>query len=445
MSKLVNRLEELLELSKTDNTVLEELSWVFVNLMVSGDRQWITQYGEQVTGALEAWKGKYRQASALGHLLKGFVLHMENQFQDGLEEFNKAFSLCDDTSLFKNIKGNILLGKAIANRALGNMDEVMRFVVQADHMIDEKDEAKSWHTYIKGVLGEVHIFIGEFEDAEKHLKKAVDVMDKLKEEDSSARFRVYIKLGVCYGKMGRTEQSIEYFKKTLALDGLSPGERARALCDMGSLRLEGTDKALEALAESCSIRKAHGLENAYSTSLLYMAECYILIKAFDEAEKDLEEAGTIVTKYNVPAKMLHFFELKKELNNALGNSVEEARYYRLYDELREKTNAEQVKNILMIKNNLIADQHKEIEQKHLQLKNTLQELARIKVSKKALFFSIVTVVGLVISTEVFLDPVIEGYTGNTYLGLAAKVLIAFLLKPIDSLYERLLFRKAVRE
>ncbi|CAN0148030.1 unnamed protein product, partial [Chrysoparadoxa australica] len=113
-----------------------------------------------------------------------------------------------------------------------------------------------------------------------------------------------------------------------------------------------------------------------------------------------------------------------------------------YDELKTQIQLEQNKNIFRLKNKQIADQHQEIEQKHAELKSTLSELAKIKVSRKAMIYSIFTVVVLVILTEVFLEPMIEQYSINEYISIASKIFIAFLLKPIDSIYERLLFRKA---
>jgi len=130
------------------------------------------------------------------------------------------------------------------------------------------------------------------------------------------------------------------------------------------------------------------------------------------------------------------FELKKDKDQAL-------KYFHLYDELQVNTNSQQIKNIFQLKNKQIAKQHDEIEQKHAQLKSTLNELARIKVSRRSAFFSIITVVILVMSTEVFLDPLIEKYSYNVYLSLGSKVMIAFFLKPIENLYERLLLKKAL--
>jgi len=136
--------------------------------------------------------------------------------------------------------------------------------------------------------------------------------------------------------------------------------------------------------------------------------------------------------------------LLRTLFEKQNNNTEALKYFHLYDDLQVKINSQQVKNIFNLKNRQIGEQHKEIAQKHEQLKTTLDELARIKVSRRSLFFSIITVVVLVISTEVFLDPLIEKYSYNSYLGLGSKVLIAFMLKPIENVYERLLFKKAMQ-
>ena len=446
MEEKARYLEDLLERSKSENRLLEEMAQTYFDLIASGNREWVDKYFNRVCGAVEFWIDDFRLARSLYHNVRGYTFYMRSRNQEGLDEFKKAISFCDETALFNNVKGKALIGASATSRSLGNLDDAVRFAFAANDIISEEGPARDWHGYVKGGLAEIHAFIGEYEQSEQYLTAGLRIAEKLRETVSpTSLFRMYIDLGVSYTKMDQKERSIGSFNKALEVKGISKPERSRALCDLGAMYLDDPEKALEYLDESCAIRKDLNLEDPYSTSLLYKGECLLRKGDLKEASVVIEEGEEIVNRFKVPVKLLHLYRLKMELNKALDDCDGAAKYYDLYDGLREKIGAEQVKNILRIKNNLIADQHKEIEQKHSQLRRTLEELARIKVSRKALLFSIITVVGLVIITELFLDPVIEEYSGNSYLGLAAKVLIAFLLKPIDTLYERLLFRRAVRE
>ena len=441
MVNIQDPLRELLDKASRDNSYLDALVSYYFDLISSSDRQWIDKYWKEVAGVAEQWKGKYKTAAASYYIIQGYSLYFSSKIQESLEAIDEAFKHCDDTELFRNIKGSAWLGKGVCYRSQGRIDKTMESIVQASKLIDKKQPPQSWQVFTHRMLGEVHAFIGEFTQAEEHYREAMEIMEAI--GSSTTRFRVFDGMGECYRQMGEVEKSKEYFQKALAVEDISAGERARALCDLGILYLEEGDKALSYLEESCALRKEHHLEDAYSTSLLSMGEYFLKTGQLEKAENTLREAYEIVGRYKVPAKQLHAYRLFTELYEKMGQAEKSLAFFHLYDDLQKDLNSQQVKNIFQLKNNHIAEQHKEIEQKHDQLKSTLQELARIKVSRKALFFSIVTVVSLVIATEVFLDPIIEQYSGNNYLGLFAKVIIAFLLKPIDSLYERLLFRKAI--
>ncbi|MDH5397700.1 MAG: tetratricopeptide repeat protein [Cyclobacteriaceae bacterium] len=442
MANTEEQLKDLLDKATTDNTQLRLLLDVYTDLIASSDRQWIERYRKPVSDVLMAWKGKYKTAEALYHVVEGFSNYFLTKPQEALTEFERALDYCSDSSLFNDIKGMAYMGLGSAYRNLGNIDKSMANISLALEMIDENGPTQDWHVYTYRMLGEVHVFIGEYEQAEEYFIKAEQVMEAV--DKPTPRFRVYIGLGACYIKMGQEDKSRLYLNKALEVKGISQAEKARGLCDLGVLYLDQPDKALAYFEQSCTIRKQGQLEDAYTTSLLYKGECLLEMGDLDKAYEVLLEAQELANTYNVPVKKLHLLRLMRDFYKKQGNDAVAIDYFQQFYDLQKTLNARQVKNIFQLKNKQIATQHKEIKEKHTQLKNTLNELARIKVSRRALFFSIITVVVLVIATELFLDPLIEKYSYNSYLGLAAKVLIAFLLKPIDSMYERLLFRKAVR-
>tara|TARA_B100000508_G_scaffold124704_2_gene108201 strand:+ start:3153 stop:4304 length:1152 start_codon:yes stop_codon:yes gene_type:complete len=91
----------------------------------------------------------------------------------------------------------------------------------------------------------------------------------------------------------------------------------------------------------------------------------------------------------------------------------------------------------------ISKQRDKVELINSELTATLDELARTKISRKSIIFSIGTIVFLVILTEAFFDPIIEKYAYNNYLSVGVKVGIALLLKPVESIYERILIKRAL--
>ena len=84
----------------------------------------------------------------------------------------------------------------------------------------------------------------------------------------------------------------------------------------------------------------------------------------------------------------------------------------------------------------------QIEFKNSQLKNTLDEVARLKINHRSVIFSILTVAALVLLTEIYFDPLIDEYAYNTYISLATKICVALLFKPFEGLYEKILLKRS---
>lgn len=97
---------------------------------------------------------------------------------------------------------------------------------------------------------------------------------------------------------------------------------------------------------------------------------------------------------------------------------------------------------IALQKNHISQQNQEIEHKNQQLKNTLDEVVRLKINHRSVLFSIVTVAALVLLTEIYFDPLIEEYAYNEYISLAAKIVVALLFKPFEGLYEKLLLKRS---
>lgn len=82
--------------------------------------------------------------------------------------------------------------------------------------------------------------------------------------------------------------------------------------------------------------------------------------------------------------------------------------------------------------------------KNDELQNTIDELTKAKVGRKATTIVLLVAVGLFLVSEGLLEPQIEAQIGdNIWLGLLFKGLIALLLKPIETLTEKYLMKQAI--
>ena len=107
--------------------------------------------------------------------------------------------------------------------------------------------------------------------------------------------------------------------------------------------------------------------------------------------------------------------------------------------------SEQERKIFKLKNEQIEKQRKIIADKHSQLMATFDEVKRLKINRKSIYFSWITVILLVLVSEIFLDPMIEHLAYDNFLSLAVKVAIACLFKPIDGMYESILWNRAIKK
>lgn len=442
---VTDRLELLLIQCEKENKGLLELCEIYLSLMASGNREWFDTYNHKVETAINRWIDSYKIADPLHNIIKGFSRFFIGNVKESIPSFKAAIENTTEIELYRKLRGIAHMGLGTSYRSIGNIDLALFHVLTAAKYIDENDQAKDWHVFTFRIIAEIHLFIEEFDIAEKFYRKAEDILTKLEFVISqTVFFRVYDGLGNCYLKKGDIEKSRYYYEKAAGLSGISEAELARVKCDLGTLMIDDAEKSIPFLKESCEIRKKLDLEDAYSTSLSFLGEAFLKNGNLEDADRVLKEALPLIERYNVPVKKLHFYRIYARYMETIGNYSDGIHYYKLFIDQQKKVNSDHVKNIFRLKNKEIEKQNQEIRQKNEELNHTLFELAKIKLSRKSLIFSIITVVFLVIATEVFLDPLIESYTGNMYLSLSVKILIGFMLKPIDSIYERLLYRKAMK-
>ncbi|WMN11143.1 hypothetical protein QYS49_37360 [Marivirga salinae] len=79
------------------------------------------------------------------------------------------------------------------------------------------------------------------------------------------------------------------------------------------------------------------------------------------------------------------------------------------------------------------------------LQDTIDQLVKAKVGRKASSIVLLIAIILFIISEGVLEPIVEERVGNTSIGFIFKLGIAVLLKPIDVLVERYMMRRALNK
>ncbi|GAA5031065.1 hypothetical protein GCM10011506_21470 [Marivirga lumbricoides] len=78
------------------------------------------------------------------------------------------------------------------------------------------------------------------------------------------------------------------------------------------------------------------------------------------------------------------------------------------------------------------------------LQDTIDQLVKAKVGRKASSIVLLIAIILFIISEGLLEPLVEQEFGNDQIGFIFKLGIAILLKPIDVIVERYMMRKALK-
>ena len=330
-------------------------------------------------------------------------------------------------------------------RSLGEIDLAVENELLATSLLDKNGLFKIYYAYSYYQLGEIHLAIDEYENAKSYYEEALSVVSL--SDQTTANFRVNDGLGLCYMHLKEYDNALIYLNKSLAIEGISLAEEARGLCDLGILyiALNRVEEAIELFIKSYEIRNENKLEDASSTSLIQLGQAYLNNNNPKKAIVYLKKAEEIVTKFNALAKKIKVLQLLGEGYHKLGKNEEAITYFMKYDELNENVRSEQKRKIFNLKNKQIESQKQKLASQNLQLNDTLDQLHEAKNSKASLFYSIITAIILVILSEAFLDPFIESYNYNIYLSIGAKIIIALLLKPMESFYERILYKKAMKK
>jgi tetratricopeptide (TPR) repeat protein len=245
--------------------------------------------------------------------------------------------------------------------------------------------------------------------------------------------------------MRQYEKSKYHFTQALQLENLSREVVARGQNDLGVLLLEMKEyeEAEELLTTSLAIREEAQLEDAASTSMLGLSEVYLARGRSKDAVELLTRCKAITDKFQTKQKQVRLLQLLARAYSACGKYEEATQAYEQYNSLLRDAKSEQERRIFKLKNEQIEKQRKVIADKHSQLMATFDEVRRLKINRKSIYFSWMTVILLVLISEIFLDPWIEHLSYDNFISLSVKVLIACLFKPIDGMYEKILWDRAM--
>nr|AGF93354.1 tetratricopeptide TPR_2 [uncultured organism] len=221
----------------------------------------------------------------------GNIWTKEGEYEKSLKEIKKGLELIDDDTKSKadllSMKGWVSIRHSEYEQAKDIFKEEMQIAEKID---DRESISQAYHN-----LGTAYNFLKEFENSEKHLKKAKELRSSEKEIEDKAK--TLNNLGVLYENIN-IDKTLEYYQKSL--------EKAEKIgnihLSIGLLSNIGRvyyhkaefDKAIENLNDSLEIRKRIGDKYGISLSYVNLGLVYTDKGKFDKAEEYHERSLAIV-------------------------------------------------------------------------------------------------------------------------------------------------------
>ena len=239
-----------------------------------------------------------------------------------------------------------------------------------------------------------------------------------------------------------------------------PNFTATSLTDLATYYYETVDyaKAEELSTKALLIREERKFTGGAITNLIQLAEIYLKQEKYEAALPVLKRGLVFAQEIKVKPKIYQLHLLLSKVYEKLGDKENSLQSYKLYhqvnEEVEKEDNAKKVKNIQLVfeaeqtkkENIIIKKQKAEIEQKNIQLQDTIDELTRTKVGKKAKAITLIIAIVLFMVEELILHTVLHLLPEDNFtLSFIIKMVIIFSLKPIDTAVEHFLLSKLIKK
>jgi tetratricopeptide (TPR) repeat protein len=345
-------------------------------------------------------------------------------------------------------------------RSFGNFDLALKMLVEGDELLRASGRYPIFVAANANSMANIHLEMG-------HLDEALAKFELTCDESARADdfyFMVYglHGLGRVHMRQGRDAQAGEMLRRALALSQQHkhPLHISNSLTELAAFHLRaGNLEEAEVLTErALAIREQHRLLAAAVTSCLRLAELREQQSAFVDARRLLERALAISEEINLKPKLAQVHEALSSLYEQTRDPVKSLAHYKRFHALREEIEREDSARSLADaraifeaertrkENVIIKAQKAEIERKNHELQDTIDELTRAKIGRKAKAFTLAIAIVLFIFQDAILRTALKLLASDNYfLLLAVKMAIIFSLSPINRAIEHHLLKRVMRK
>lgn len=405
--------------------------------------------------AQKDWASHYR-VLCLAEYSLGVMAWRDERYEESLSHSIKAQSMFASINDEDGIAYcSLILGSTY--RSFGDIELGLKYVLEANEQFLKSGKYQFYMCISCYQLGEMYASTKHHEEALKMHQKAIELSAGL--DDPIIKALSLDGIAGVYLQQKKFDFVMTYLEEALAMtkEGNFMDFQARVLNDIGVYYRETQDfeKALDYLNQAHIIREKLNAFGGMVTDMLQMAGIYEQQGKLDEAINTLQKGLKIAEDIKVKMKMFPLHEMLSRIYQSKGDAQKSLAHYKLFHSLREEVEhvdaEKKVKNMQLIfeaeqtkkENVIIKAQKEEIQKKNVELQETIDELTRARVSKKAKAITLGVAATLFILEEIISEFVVHPLLprDNFLISMAANGVIVFCIKPIERGIEHYLLQR----
>lgn len=344
-------------------------------------------------------------------------------------------------------------------RTFGNFDLALKSLWEGYSLL--KQSGNYWTMMSGGTnsIANINFEMHNYDEA----KKMFTVTYEESEKQDDCYFMIYALhgLGKVSIRQNKYDEANTFLEKalTLAEKISSPLSISNSLTELANFHYHtgAFAKAEELNKQALSMREEHNLTGGAVTNCINLGEIYIKLAKWEEALQILSKGLLMAEKIKVKPKIFQVHLLLSEVyqsKNELEKSIVHfKRFHKVREQVEHEDNARKLTDAKLIfeaeqiqkENIIIKKQKEEIQEKNSELQQTIDELTRAKIGKKAKAMTLVLAIILFIFEDHIIGFALKLLSSDNYwLSLFLKMGIIFSLSPINRAIEKYLLKNVVR-
>lgn len=343
-------------------------------------------------------------------------------------------------------------------RTLGNVDLALKALWESYRVLKKTGMHKHYLMACCHQIGSIYFEMHHYEDSIPLFKSTMEMAERAR----NYFWEIYAMHGLAkvYLQQKKYATAKEFLERAMvaAEKNNFPGLICNSITELADYYFAVDDYPVseQLHLQSLTLREQHQLTGGAITNCIHLGEIYIRQSKTEEAIEVLQKGLRMAEQIKVKPKLyqIHFllseiYKGKQVLNKCL-------LHYKLFHEIREQVELEdstkKLKNAQLIfeaeqtqkENIIIKKQKAEIERKNFELQETIDELTRAKIGKKAKAFTIMIAIVMFIFEDSILHLALSIIpTDNYYFTLLVKMAIIFSLSPINKGIEKQLLKRVI--